>query len=438
MFPASLSSLTTGIIISWPSPFIPKIVEDKENYDITEEQASYFAAINIIGLIVLSPFFVPLVNILGRKKCILMSSIPYITTLLIKAFVTNIWGLYLARLITGFGDVLIFNCLPVYIGEISTPKVRGLWGNAFVCSIFSGQFVVNVLGTYFSVQATSFIAVTIPIALLILFPFMPESPYFYISKGKDEEAKINLRRLRRKVNVDKEFETIKTAVQKQLSDPSGWMDIFRIAINKRAFLVVTFLRCAQIFGGVMTFAAYTKYIFQNTRSSIDPSVASILYAAVNATCHTCMSLISNKLGRRKSFISSTFLCSLVLFALGIYSLLQDFYPAVPLEGMDWFPLAGMLTYLLFCSFGLGTVPTLLLGELFPSSIKNKAVALVGSMFGLAAFSVNNFFYYFATYTGLCGPFLFFAGCNFLVTIISYFVMPETKNKTLEEIQQALK
>ncbi|CAG9862699.1 unnamed protein product [Phyllotreta striolata] len=434
---ASLSSLSCGLFIGWSSPYMPKIVEDKINYDVTEEQASYFAAFNLATAAILSPFSVPIVSLLGRKKCILLSSLPYITTWLLKAFFTNVWVLYVARSITGIGDVLTLNCVPAYIGEISSPQVRGTWGNAFMCSIFLGQFVINVLGAYLSVQQTSLLLLIAPILLLIVFPLMPDSPYSHISKGEDEEAKDSLRRLRRKYNVEEEFSAIKMAVERQLGEPSGWRDIWRIELNRKAVSIVAIMRCTFITGGTMAFASYTRYIFQNTDSPVDPSTAAIIYSAVNAFSHMVMSITANRFGRRISYLSSVLVCGVSLTVLGVYSLIRDYYPGIDLDGFHWVPLTGMIGFLVGCSIGLAAVPALLLGELLSSSIKSKGIALVGSLFSLSAFLVNNVFYYFADSTGLCGPFFLFAVCNFSAGLLAYYILPETKNKTLEDIQSGL-
>uniref|UniRef100_A0A6P7FJF8 Facilitated trehalose transporter Tret1-like isoform X3 n=1 Tax=Diabrotica virgifera virgifera TaxID=50390 RepID=A0A6P7FJF8_DIAVI len=147
----SLGGFTCGMLLAWPSPFLLKIVEDKINYNITEQQASFFTVLEIVGVVVLTPLLIPLVNRIGTKKAIILSSIPHIAVWLIKAFVTNLYGLYGARLLVGCGDALVLSCLPVYIGEIATPKIRGLWGNAFSCFIFTGYYILLTQLAEFSV-----------------------------------------------------------------------------------------------------------------------------------------------------------------------------------------------------------------------------------------------------------------------------------------------
>uniref|UniRef100_A0A6P7GT47 Facilitated trehalose transporter Tret1-like isoform X3 n=1 Tax=Diabrotica virgifera virgifera TaxID=50390 RepID=A0A6P7GT47_DIAVI len=438
MLVGSLGGLTCGMFVAWPSPFLLKIVEDKINYDITEQQASFFAVFSIVGVVVLTPLFIPLVNRIGTKKAIILSSIPYIAVWLIKAYVTNLYGLYGARLLVGCADALVLSCLPVYIGEIATPKIRGLWGNAFICSLFTGQCLVNILGAYLSVKTTSLISVFIPVLLLAIFPFMPNSPYFCIAKGRHEEAKQNLRRLRQKTDIEEEFKAIEAAVQRQLSESGSWKDLFSIRTNRKALFAAFFLRNSQLWGGMMTFAAYTQFIFIKSGTNVDPKISAIIYTAVSCISHTCSSLLSNKLGRRRAFMFSTFLAAIVLSFEAAFFLISDYYTDVNLESIQWFPLVGLVLYLLFCSFGLGTVPPLMLGELFSASVKTKAVAIVTSSFGLTGITVNNIFYYLFTYTGLFGPFLLFAAFNFLASLASFWIVPETKGKTLEEIQQMLK
>ncbi|CAG9838667.1 unnamed protein product [Diabrotica balteata] len=255
----SLGGLTCGMLVAWPSPFLLKIVEDKVNYNITEQQASFFTVFSIVGVVFLTPIFIPLVNRIGTKKAIILASIPYIAVWLIKAFVTNLYGLYSAR--------------------NSNPKVRGLWGNAFICSLFTGQCLINILGAYLSVKTTSLIAVVIPLLLLVIFPFMPDSPYFCIAKGRHEEAKQHLKRLRQKTDIEEEFKAIEAAVHRQLSESGSWKDLFVIKTNRKALFAAFFLRNSQLWGGMMTFAAYTQFIFIKSGTNVDPKISAIIYAA---------------------------------------------------------------------------------------------------------------------------------------------------------------
>ncbi|CAG9862698.1 unnamed protein product [Phyllotreta striolata] len=431
----SIILILSGVLFAWPSPFIPKIKQDL-NYNITESQASWFTVIQPLGLCVASPFVASLPNIIGRKTSMLLVTLPLTTSLLIKAFATNLWLLYFSRLISGAGDALIFAALPAYIGEVSVPSVRGIWGNALIIFLFLGQFLVNAVGSYCSIRLTSFIFLSVPLVYCSTFAFMPESPYFHVLRGKHEEAKRSLRMLRRKLDVDSEFEAIKYAVEKQAEEAGSWWDLVRVRVNRMALRAGLLLRISQSFSGIYAFASYTQLIFEKAGGSIEPRTSAMLQSGLTMFMYSCSSYGSNMLGRRRSFMLSVLFGAVVLFAEATYFLVDE---RADLDFMNWFPLAGMLLFVVVSSPGIGILPTLMTTELFATSVKTKAVCVVSMVFSLMNIIVNYSFYYLdVAVGGLYGPFYLFACCNVISLILSYYVLPETKGKTLEEIQEDLR
>ncbi|XP_023027994.2 facilitated trehalose transporter Tret1 isoform X1 [Leptinotarsa decemlineata] len=437
---ACLSTLSSGLFIAWPSPFIVKITQDKDNYAISEYQASYFTIWINVGITVFSPFFTifSIPDIIGRKRTLLLSAFPHVSAWLMKAFSGNVYVLNLARFIAGLGDAIIFASLPAYIGETTTPKVRGVWGNSLICSLFLGQFLMNVIGAYCSVQHTSFICLTVPVIFLVSFLKMPESPYFYLMKGREGEAKSALQRLRGTNAVDGELMKLKVALARQMSENGTWKDLIMIRSNRRALAAAVFLRVSQVTAGFYVFASYTQFIFEKSGGNVSSEVSSIIYIGLSFVLFSVGAYFSDKFGRQKSYMISLSLSSAVLFLEAVYFYIDAKHSELNMESIKWFPLAGMLVYIIFSSFGVGIIPTLMLGELFSASVKSKGVGVVTTLFGLFLFVGNYIFYLINSYTGLYGPFLLFGCCTVISAIVTNFIVPETKGKSLEEIQQILK
>ncbi|CAH1119607.1 unnamed protein product [Phaedon cochleariae] len=433
-----LSPLSSGLLIAWTSPFLLKITKDKENYDVTEDQGSYFALLSTVGICLLSPFVLSIPDTIGRKNTLLLTAIPHMATWVIKALSRNLYAIYFARFCVGFGDALQFSSLPMYLGEITTPRVRGVWGNGMICSLFLGQFLINVIGAYFTVQETALLCLTVPVVFLMTFSFMPESPYFYIMKKRDEEAKEALRRLRRVKDVEHEFDQLKSAVYRQMSESGTWTDLLKIRSNRRALIAAVFLRMAQLYSGLFAFAAFTQYIFEKSGGKVNSEISAMIYMGFAFVLFSSAAYFSNKLGRRNSFIISTSLASVLLTLEGVYFYIDRYQPEIDLEMFTWFPLVGMIIFVIVCSFGVVIIPTLMLGELFSVSVKAKGVCVVTTLFGLMTLFTNVLFYNINLYTGLCGPFFLFGVCTAVSAILSYYLVPETKGKTLEDIQLTLK
>lgn len=414
-----------------------KIIKDKDNYDISEEEASYLPIIPPVIMAVASLFVSRLNDIIGRKTTLLLIALPYTTAWIISAFAKNIWMFYIFRVASGLGDACIFSSVPMYIGEIATPKVRGFWGNTMSFSMYLGQLLVNVIGSYCNVQQTAYICITIPIIFLIVFPFMPESPYYYIMKGNYEQAKESLRRLRRKTDVEEDFQNLKKDVDRQVSESGTWKDLFTINSNRKALVAGTFLRTSQQFGGISVFIGYAQFIFEKAGGSLSPQMSSIVFFGTITILNFVAGFTLEKLGRRNSYLLSMLMCGVILLIESIYFYL-DMKKEVDLESFKWVPITAMVLYVIFFSIGMGIVPTLMLGELFSASIKVKGLTFLVVLYGVLIAVASKIFYFLTHQFGLYAPFLLFCTNCFISAVVAYFLVPETKGKTLEEIQMDLK
>ncbi|KAG5878919.1 hypothetical protein JTB14_016791 [Gonioctena quinquepunctata] len=435
----SLPALSCGFHIAWTSTFLLKISRD-EDYGISEKEASYLSVWNLVGLFVFSLLLsiVNVTDIFGRKVMLMLSAFPHSLAWILEAFSKDLYILYAARFVAGTGDALYVATIAFYIGEATTPKVRGVWGNYVICINSLGQLLMNVIGVYFDVQQTSFICLTVPVMFLISFSFMPESPYYYLMKSKEGEARDALRYLRGKVDVENELSVLKVAVSRQISESGKWGDILNIASNKKALVACLFLRISQVFCGFCVFSAYLQFVFDKSGGNVSPELSSIVYAGLSFILSSASAFFSDKLGRKKSFIISLSLSSSVLLLEGVYLYIDQYHPEIDFSSLKWFPLAGMLTFIAFSSFGIATIPSLMAGELFSVSVKVKCVNVVMVVFSLTSVLTYNLFYSIFLVTGLCGPFLIFGASGLLAAILTNYIVPETSGKTLEEIQQELK
>ncbi|CAH1176310.1 unnamed protein product [Phaedon cochleariae] len=434
----SLAPVSNGLFFCWPSPFILKISKDKENYDITEKQASFFTVIPSVAMMISCIFFSKLSDIIGRKPTLLLIAVPHTLSWILIAMAKSVYVFYAARLCSGIADGIFFATLPSYIGEISTPNVRGTWGNAMTSFLYFGMFLINVIGSFFSVKQTAYICLPIPIIFFSLFIFMPESPYFCMMKGRYDDARKSLKRLGLKRDIEEDFLKLKADVERQMSESGSWKDLFMVHSNRRALIAGTFLRASQQFGGISVLVIYNQFIFEKSGTNINKEVSSIIYMALCFCLNICAGYTVDKLGRRISYMWSAGLCSIVLLLEAVYLYLDQNHPELEVGVVKWMPLLGMILYIIFGSFGLGIIPTLMLGELFSASIKGKGMTVLMFVFCITVFSTNSIFYALNSKIGLYAPFLFFGLSNMVATVVAYHLVPETKGKTLEEIQQLLK
>ncbi|VEN54279.1 unnamed protein product [Callosobruchus maculatus] len=251
-------------------------------------------------------------------------------------------------------------------------------------------------------------------SFLVLFPFMPESPYFLLRKGKDEQAKAALKWLRRKTDIEEDFVQLKADVQRQTSEKGTWKELVTVEANRKALLA------------------------GKSGSNLSPDMSTLVYSGMVLILNSATCFMTEYLGRRRSYTYSIGACAIVLWILGTYFVIDEFQPQIDLSSFQWVPLAGLVCYTIVSSFGVMMIPTLMLSELFSASIKSKGLMIMSFIIGAGTTSVIQLFYFLNTTFGMFCPFMLFAACSTVSSVLTNWIVPETKGMTLEEIQQSLK
>ncbi|CAG9827969.1 unnamed protein product [Diabrotica balteata] len=384
-------------------------------------------------------FFSKLTNIIGRKKTMLLIGVPQILSLLICGFARSIYVFYIGRVFAGLASAIVWSALPAYIGEVASPQVRGVWGNSLTSVIYAGQFFINVAGSYCDILTASCIFTSISVLFSVVFYFMPESPFFFIINGDEESAKKSLRFLTRKTNVDKDFLMLKKDVDRQMSETGNWKDLFCIKSNRKALTIALFLRITQTFSGSAILTQYNQYIIKKAGGNVSPEIASIIFTGLCVVFNIfVISFIVDRFSRKVLYASSSVLCSMVQCTLASYFYFDEFVPNADLDSVSWLPLTCLITFQIGWSYGLAIIPTLMMGELFSVSIKSKAMIIMMVALGGGVSFVNLLFNILNSALGTFAPFAFFALCGIGSAIMSLYIIPDTKGKTLEEIQMDLK
>lgn len=344
----------------------------------------------------------------------------------------------MARLVGGCGEACIFSTLPSYIGEISIPKVRGLWGNALICFVLGGQVYVNGVGGYLDVKTTAWISLMWPVIFIATFSLVPESPYYFMMKGRRDEARVSLQKLRALDDVEDELNQIEAAVQRQLSESCRWKELWTVKSNRKALIAGLFLRTAQQLSGMACMTTYTQYIFAQSGQSMAAADSTLIFSSAMVIGTVSLSTLLNRLGRRLPLVVSLIGCVITLAGLSAYFYVDLEVPSIDTTGLKWIPLVGMLLYLVWFSLGIVTIPTLMLSELFSASVKPKALTILIIAFGVMVSVTTKIFNLLESNFGLFSPFAFFSVCCLCNVFLALKIVPETKGKTLEEIQQMLK
>ncbi|KAF5299096.1 hypothetical protein FQR65_LT09454 [Abscondita terminalis] len=432
-----IGAFTTAASFSWSSPTIPILISNSSHIpNVTLEEASYFSVISAAFTIVGTPLTSILTELIGRKKVILLMSIPQGLAWVLIATTNNLTYLYISRILCGLADTVVNITVPTYIGEIATPSVRGSWGNLLIILLYFGQFLINVIGAYYDIVTTAVIFLCVPIAHFILVMFVPESPYYLLAKNKVKEAEKSLQILRWSNNVRDELNSLSNDVKRQTSESGTLKDVFMDAVNRKALIICIVLRLSQHFSGISAFCVYTQYIFSLAGSNLSASTGAIIYTGICLGMSSVYAFVADKFGRRYMLIVSSIGCTFALLVESVYFYIR-FETQIDLSNVNWIPLAGMVLYVIASTCGIGLLPHLITGELFSANVKSKAVGVVNINVSLGMIIAPKLFQVLSEYVGPYLPFLVFAVCTFLTLIFCFLYVPETKGKTLEEIQQIL-
>lgn len=421
----------------WPSPSLPKLLAEDFDFPVSNEEGSSIAILSLVGGIVGSLLSGILLDRLGRKPVILLTSPIYFISWILIANSSNIQMIFVARFIAGIADGFSFTATPMYLGEIANPDIRGFLCSSCVTVMILGMLLIQVTGSYFTIYMTAYFSSIIPILLLLTFIWMPESPYYLIMRGQTDVALANLKILRGCDDVEFEINRMILAVREQNSNKGKFLDLFTVKSNRKALFIAFGIRTVQQLSGITAFTFYANTIFNEAGEHFSAEVVSIIYFTMQLLVTTISSIILDKTGRRPLILLSVAGAAFALIVEGLYFYIHNI-TEIDTTPFELIPAVALIFFIVVFSLGLQTIPILMLGEIFPTNVKAFAISLADIYFSLIAGAVAKFFQFMKDDFGMHFPFFIFAGFCVLGLGFSYFYIPETKGKTLEDIQILMK
>lgn len=439
-FLATLCLAAAGTQIGWTSPILPKLKSPDSRVPLTSDDASWIASFSLLGSIpsiILSGF---IVDRLGRKTSLLIAGIPHIISWILIIVAWNPYVLYLSRFIGGIGLGIGYVICPMYIGEIADKEIRGSLGSFIKLMVTFGELYAHAIGPFVSYECLAYSCAIIPIIFLLTYGWMPESPYYLLMKNREDKAMNSLKRLKRYATEDQleeDMEQMQKTMIKDLSDRGYIWDLFNTKGNRRAMLISFGLQLILQFSGLAAIESYTQEILEEGDSTnLSAAIAVIILSVLQLVAGVGAAALVDKLGRRPLLLISTFLGGLSLTVAGIFYLLK-LYMLVDITGFGWVLYASIIFYELIIALGLNPLAYMMLGELFPTNVKGAAVSAVNLWASLLAFFVSKMYQVISDFYGVYTSFGWFAISCFFGIIFILFMVPETKGKTLLEIQEEL-
>ncbi|XP_072763855.1 facilitated trehalose transporter Tret1 [Anoplolepis gracilipes] len=435
----SLQAIVSGLATGWASPYLAQLTSTKADIPLrlTDNEASWVASLLNLGRLIGALLGAFCQEYVGRKKVLLLSGLPLVSCWIFNICATSVTWLYLSRIFSGIGTGIMWPAMSLYLGEVADPSVRGSLISMNVNAASVGMFLGNSMGPYLPMEMFSYVSLVPNILFMALFSLIPESPYHYALHGDIDEAEASLKWFRREANVKAELQQLQdfvdgansTGILTKLKD-------FISPANVKNILILLGLTMFVYASAYNTMSSYAEIIVFKSGVSVTPSIVVMALGFSTIVAGSTAVLVVDTLGRKNLLIVSSIGVAISLAVLGLHFhlLSLDFDP----EKLTWLPITSLLTFNIFVSYGLIPVPGTLLSEMFPANLKNLASLCIALGNGSLSFM---FLKSFQPFIDVAGEKIVFWCYGFIVLIAVpyvWYMIPETKGKSLLEIQRSVK
>ncbi|RZF46232.1 hypothetical protein LSTR_LSTR010894 [Laodelphax striatellus] len=445
-FGGSLTAMMAGTSYGWITPILIGLLGPKSEVPMTNDQSSW-----IISFIELGNLFSPipaglLVDKWGRKPCLLITGPIYIVSWVLVFATRSVNTLYLVRILQGVGMGIVYTVLPMYLGEIASPDIRGALSTFLDAMCNTGILFEYCVGPFVSYPSLALISAGVPVFFLLIFPFMPESPYFLLMQNREKAAADSLKWLRGKTDaslVEKELLAMKGSVDEEMKMKSTrrWRDLVATRVERRALLIAQVVTVSKSLSGIGAVVSYASQTFAKTADadetiSLSPDLFTIIMGLTIWVVTFVAAVAVDRCGRRPLLIISSLGCSVFMLATGTYYFLDEM-TSIDVDNYSIVPFSTISAYCIIFSLGLGPLVPTLQAELFPSNTRGLASGLTSVTDTIASLICMKMYEVIADNVGTFLNYWCFGVFCALGTVAMYFIVPETKGKTFHEIQMDL-
>ena len=369
----------------------------------------------------------------GRKKSLMFSALLFTISPLAAAAANTVMSFSVARLIGGLAIGLASVLTPVYIAEISPSKNRGALVSFNQLAIVTGILVSYLVSWQFSGMGSNswrwMLAVAaIPSVVFFLGLFaIPESPRWLISRGRQVEAERILTRLIGTGAANVQVQAVSRAAS---AEQGSWREVFSRDMRGRLAVGMILALFSQI-TGVNTVLYYGSIIMSEhfpVQSAGMALAANVVIGTVNLIFTIIAMIFLDRWGRRAILMTASggMGIALTLLVIGLNSH----------NTSAGFMLITILFYVAFFALGLGPGPWLIISEIFPNKVRGRAASIATSILWSGALLVTFTFLSLVKTLNLWGTFAIYGALSFACFFYVWKMVPETKGRTLEQIQEA--
>lgn len=368
---------------------------------------------------------------LGRRKLSIVTAAVFAAGAIGAALAPDTDWLIVARLVAGTATGVASFVAPLYISEIAPVTIRGKLVSINQVALTCGIVISYVVDYAFAgAQAWRWmfaLALVPATAFEIGLFFIPDSPRWLVGRGRINEARAVLMRLREPAQAERELKEIRSGTAGQ---KGHWSELFDSKMRP-AMIVGIGLAVAQQVTGINTVIYYAPTIFgyAGLTSSSGAILASVGVGVINVVFTLVAMQLIDRVGRRPLLLVSLAGMAVGLAVLGLAFALPQLSGA-----LGWIAIGSLMVYVGSFAVGLGPVFWLLLSEVYPLRIRGRAMS-VGTIVNWAAnLAVALSFLTLTQVLGKPATFWLYGAVTVGSWVFAYFLVPETKGKSLEQIE----
>lgn len=370
---------------------------------------------------------------LGRKLTLILTEIPTLLGWGLLIFASNIEMMYAGRFFVGLGSGMVGAPARVYAAEVTQPHLRGMVVAMASVGVSTGVFVEYVLGGFLPWNYCAAISAVIPLLSLILIFLFPETPSYLMSRDRPDKARRALGRLRgQSCNLEKEMDVLVNFKNTHRTEPlRGVVETLRAitapnAIKPFGVLALYFL--IYQWSGTNSVTFYAVTIFKESGSTMNGNLLTGLLGLVRLIFTVAACVLCRRCGRRPLTFVSSIGCGVTMLGLGIYK-----WTVLP-GNHSWIPISCIFGYTMFCTLGFLVIPWVMIGEVYPVRVRGIVGGLTTMIAHLSVFSVVKSYQSLKAQLGDHGIYTLYGMVPLLGTIFFYYCLPETRGRSLQEIE----
>ncbi|XP_043719138.1 sugar transporter ERD6-like 7 isoform X8 [Telopea speciosissima] len=428
-FVAVCGSFEFGACMGYSSPTQSAI---RKELNLSLAEYSLFGSILTFGAMIGAIMSGLIADLIGRKGAMRISAIFCIAGWLPIYFAKGALSLDIGRMSLGYGMGIFSYVVPVFIAEIAPKDLRGGLTSVNMVMVCCGISIYFIIGTVLTWRTLALVGLVPCLILLLGLFFIPESPRWLAKMGHQKDFVAALQQLRGKdVDISEEAADIDYVETIRKLPKPKMVDLFQRRYL-RSLIIAVGLMLFQQLGGITGVSFYVSEVF--VTAGFPAAVGTVSYACLQIIITILCAILMDKAGRRFLLLVSAagLVIGCILVGTSFYLKVQESAPTVaPLLAV-----IGMMVYIGSFSAGMGVTPWVIMSEIFPINVKGTAGSLSTLVNWIGAWAVSYAFNFLMSWSSY-GTFFIFAAINVIAILFVAKLVPETKGRTLEQIQAAI-